>query len=59
MGRDNRRARTPGVVRANRIGYVIRMCWGYGDPSRPGLPWYYRRHLRDGRIYTGPISEAR
>lgn len=54
--RRNRRATTDGrIVRDNRIFDVRVLSEGYGV-ARVAL--YYRRHLHDGRVYTGPVERA-
>lgn len=56
--RRNRRATTDGrVIRDNRIFDVRTLSDGYGIARSEGL--YYRRHLHDGRVYTGTVAGAR
>ena len=53
--RRNRRATTDGrAIRDNRIYDVRVLSDGYGIRRSTAL--YYRRHLHDGRIYTGPAD---
>lgn len=56
--RRNRRATTDGrVIRDNRIFDVRVLSDGYGITRSRDL--FYRRRLRDGRVYTGPVEDVR
>lgn len=56
--RRNRRATTDGrIIRDNRIFDIRVLSDGFGVSRSPAL--YYRRHLHDGRIYTGPVDAVR
>lgn len=56
--RRNRRATTDGrAIRDNRIYDVRVTSDGYGIGRSPA--YYYRRHLHDGRVFTGLADDAR
>lgn len=55
--RRNRRATTDGrPVTDNRIHGVRTLVDGFGDGTRRLFALHYRRHLADGRIYTGEVQ---